>query len=210
MTIFTSNGFANAEIFSHAKALSKRSLRKVAIIVSAVIPQKAGAPWVKNVYNFLTDQGIPVIDYIDIEFEKAGKLLDYDLLYFMGGNPYHLLHYCRERNLSAVLKECLGEHRIIIGRSSSSMVLSAGIRYVEEFNTILGFANEYGSSVGPEQLAGLGLLDNYIFPHFSEFLQKVPDLDDRLTDIELRDNVGIIRLNDGEAIISNEGELVFV
>jgi len=126
--------------------------------------------------DFYFNKMLSFFEKINIDFEKtnlidnrttkndAKKLVsDADVIYLMGGDPYHEMKSIEEYDLKDILKEREG---ITIGVSAGSMNMTSNVYYLDEEKK--------------EQIVkynGIGIADIYIYPHLDfkdiEFLKEV-------------------------------------
>ena len=56
------------------------------------------------------------VDIFDLDKQPADLLLDYDVVEFIGGNPYYLLHSIRVNNAEEILRK-IAINKILVGWS---------------------------------------------------------------------------------------------
>jgi len=211
MIVLTSNGFTQPKIYDYLVSQKVGKLRNACIIITAVLPEKEKAPWVINTQNDLLNKGFEKVSLYDFEVEDFHKLINYDLIYFMGGNPYNLLKYVKHIQVENMLNELHTNNKILIGRSAGSMVLSSGIHYVEIFNDIMQFGDEVRNTVGLSEFDGLKYSKQILFPHYDKAKLKIKNLENELLLIEKQENIVITRFNDTEAFfITNDNKMVCI
>lgn len=66
-----------------------------------------------------------------MDTQEAYELLKYDVVEFIGGNPYYLLNSVRVHNASAVIKQ-LAEEKVLLGWSAGAMVFTPSIEIVHK------------------------------------------------------------------------------
>lgn len=141
--------------------------------------------------NFL-NVGAVQVDVVDLNGDNLDLMLDYDIIYGLGGNLTHLIDLVNNTNFKEVFLKFL-ENGTYIGESAGSMILADNVKYAYDIKK--GTKPKY--DVILDTYKGLGLIDLYIYPHFqkaSEAMQL------RTTKYESDNNVKITRLNDGEII----------
>lgn len=119
-------------------------------------------------------------------------MLNYDVVEFIGGNPYYLLNSIRENNALKILKD-IAEHKILIGWSVAAFVFGPTLELVNCYSPEMNF-------LGITDLHGLSLTDIQVLPHYSKFLSRFEQFEERCCSYEKDHNVNVVRLNDGEAV----------
>lgn len=204
MIVLTSNGLAQPRIYNLILEQANLKPRKACVVVTAVVPEKESAPWVISACKDLLEKGIEQVEIFDFETQDYQLLASFDLIYFMGGNPFALIKHARTPQVHALLSYLHQDGKIIIGRSAGSMLLTSGATYVEAFNDIMGFGNEVRNTVGISDLSGFNFTDQILFPHFDKATQKVEGVEEKIAEIERREEIQIVRLRDGEAYFVDE------
>ncbi|MDB5254989.1 MAG: peptidase dipeptidase [Candidatus Nomurabacteria bacterium] len=210
--LLTSAGLSNPSI---CKALFELVGKKSEDISIVFIPTAANvevgdkAWFIENLIQ-LKNQNFKSIDIVDISavskdiwlkrFEEA------DVLFFEGGNTYHLMEWINKSGLKDVLPQLL-ETKVWVGDSAGSMVTN------EDLN--LGISQTiYGEDFDRnEGMSGLGLVDFYFLPHLnSEYFVNVrkENIENAIKDISEKiyavDDEGAVQVIDGHVKIISEGE----
>lgn len=192
--LLTSNGFLNTstrsdEIDELLKAIAKD--KKVLLIVNAT---KDGANYIarKDVKENFEKIGAKLVDIIEINKENVTNILNYDVIYGMGGNPMILNDDLYESNFKQYIVPFL-KTGIYIGESAGSIVLCDNIKWVCDIKK--GLNPRY--DIPPKHYEGLGLVEQRIFPHYSRVSQEMKQ---RTEEYEKQNQIEITRLNDGEFI----------
>lgn len=141
--------------------------------------------------NFL-NVGAVQVDVVDLNGDNLDLMLDYDIIYGLGGNLTHLITLVNETNFKEVFLKFL-ENGTYIGESAGSMILADNVKYAYDIKK--GTKPKY--DVILDTYKGLGLIDLYIYPHFQKANE---DMQLRTTKYESDNNIKITRLNDGEII----------
>lgn len=142
------------------------------------------------------------VDILDLDKHSADLLLNYDVVEFIGGNPYYLLHTIRERKAFGILKE-IAETKILIGWSAAAFVFSPTLKLVNCYSPEMNF-------IGLVDLDGLALTDIQVLPHYSRFLAKFADFEEICRKYETEHHVNVIRLNDGDGIVIDGASCIYV
>ncbi|MEK7147254.1 MAG: Type 1 glutamine amidotransferase-like domain-containing protein [Patescibacteria group bacterium] len=155
-------------------------------------------------------QNFKSIDIADISAVEERvwrpKLEEADILFFEGGNTYHLMEWINKSGLVSLLPELL-KTKVYVGVSAGSMVTNpdlslkiSQIVYEEDFDKT-------------ENMKGLGLVDFYFLPHLnSEYFPKLREVNIRETIKDLKkkvyalDDDSALKIVDGIIDIISEGE----
>ena len=168
-------------------------LPKSADQLSVVIVTTASAEWKeKNKHavsakKVLEEIGFKKVIYLDIEFDDPNKLIEFDVIYINGGNPFYLLDKLRKTGADTIIKHC-AEKAILIGISGGGVVLGPNISIVDYFDAKL-------NTVGIEDFAGLGLTDIIIYPHYQEAVEE------KIKQFESENNCRVTRLTDLQGLV---------
>ena len=171
--LLTSAGITNDKI---AKALFELTGKKPEEITVAFIPTASNAEigdkdWLISDLINLKKQHFGSIEITDISAidEQIWKpsLERADVLYFEGGNTYHLMRWLERSGLSGSLVDLL-QNKVYVGVSAGSMVTSPDLALK------LSQVIYEEDMIETEVLEGLGLVDFYFLPHLnSEWFKKV-------------------------------------
>ena len=122
----------------------------------------------------------------------ADLLSGYDVVEFIGGNPYYLLHSIRQNNAAEILKD-IATNKVLIGWSAAAFVFSPTLELVNCYSPEMNFW-------GLTDLRGLSLTQIQVLSHYSKFLSRFDKLEERCCEYEKEHNVNVIRLDDGEGV----------
>lgn len=195
MIAFLSNGITSEAL---RNALSKYILllSSAAIVVTADNKYKEQNYHIPRVIKELQDYGLTV-DTFDLDKQDATDLLKYDVVEFIGGNPYYLLNSIRIHNASAVIKQ-LAEKKVLFGWSAGAMVFTPSIEIVDRLTPEMNIVNL-------DNLKCLSLTNTQIIPHYNKFLKRFDNLEAICKVYEQEHNCTIVKLNDGDGIIIENG-----
>ncbi|WP_282940099.1 Type 1 glutamine amidotransferase-like domain-containing protein [Paenibacillus sp. RC67] len=95
--LLTSTAFPTAQITEAFLDLLEQAPTELtaAIITTAAVELREQARPSVKAKHALETMGFRKVDFIDIEFEDANRLAEYDVICLSGGNPFHLLHHLR-------------------------------------------------------------------------------------------------------------------
>lgn len=132
--ILTSNGFINSsprskEIDELFKTIANG--KKVMILGNATLGG-SNASQREPVKSNFENVGAKKVDIIDINKENLNDILEYEVIYAIGGDPRYLLDLVATTNVKEILKQFLKSGGIYIGESAGSMILGNNLKWVWE------------------------------------------------------------------------------
>ncbi|OGD36807.1 hypothetical protein A2850_02420 [Candidatus Azambacteria bacterium RIFCSPHIGHO2_01_FULL_51_74] len=171
--LLTSGGITNTSIASALFDLvgKKPEDTSLVFIPTAANAEKGDKEWFIDDLVNLKKQNFKSIDIADISAvdEKIWrpKFEEADVLFFEGGNTYHLMEWMNKSGLASLLPEFL-KSKVYVGVSAGSMVTNpdlalkiSQIVYEEDLDKT-------------ENMAGLNLVDFYFVPHLnSPYFKKL-------------------------------------
>ncbi|KAA3636268.1 MAG: hypothetical protein DWQ02_08550 [Bacteroidetes bacterium] len=183
--------------------------QKVAVIVNASSSDKKKVKKVKKVKRRFQEIGFDStqIELFDVMKRNPRELVDFDIIYTLGGNPFLLLDEVKKSGAGAVLSEIAYEYKdkVLMGYSAGTLLLGPNMELMNAVDSLLGF-NEMQLT----ELTCLELYDFLIFPHYDEFTAEVEGLAEAIRQFEEQSTFEIIRLNDNEGIMIKDGQMKFV
>ena len=195
MIALLSNGITS-EVLRNALREYIAPLSSAAVVVTADNEYKDRNYHVPRVIDELKEYGLNV-DTFDLDTQDATELLKYDVVEFIGGNPFYLLNSIRVHNASAVIKQ-LVEKKVLLGWSAGALVFTPSIEVVDGLTPEMNIVNL-------DNLKGLSLTNTHILPHYNKFLKRFDKLEDVCKAYEQEHNCTVVRLNDGDGIIIENG-----
>lgn len=198
--ILTSNGLTSEKVCKEFASIYESGVKNVGIVVTADNIYKEES-WlaIKAKESFMR-LGFKT-EFIDIDY-YSGDLERYDLLYFIGGNPFYLKNALSlNKSKIDIVRYCNNSDKVISGASAGAIVLGTTLELIKEFDSQLN------DEVGLKDLTGLKLCQINICPHYSKFINRYDNFEERIRNVEARIGSSIIRLNDGEAIEYLNGEV---
>ncbi len=173
--------------------------KKVVIVANAAPPESGNYIARENVKENFLKVGATKVDIVDLNKDNVSTILDYDVIYGLGGNVTHLINLINNTNYKELLIEFL-KKGVYIGESAGSIILSRNVKWYYDIQK--GTKPKY--DVILDSYDGIGLIDINVFPHYQR-LDK--ERQDKITKYEIDNNIKITRLNDGEIIEYNyQGE----
>lgn len=197
--LVTSGGFNTINNYvkeENIKLFSEISKNKKVLIIGNAAPEGTGNYIAReNVKDNFLNVGANQVDIIDLDKDNIKEILNYDIIYVLGGNITNLIELNMNTNFKEILIKFL-ETGIYIGESAGSIILSDNLKYIYDIKK--GTKPKY--DVILDSYNGLGLIDIYIYPHF----QKANEvMQEKINNYEINNNIKITRLNDGEIITYN-------
>lgn len=199
MLALCSNGISSKKL-SACIAERLTGCKTAALVVTADNKYKEKNYHVKRCADELEALGLAV-ELFDLDVQPACGLLVYDVVEFIGGNPYYLLQAIRRSDAADVLKQ-IAANKVLIGWSAAVFVFGPTLELVDEYSPELNF-------LVLKDLQGLGLTEIEVLPHYSRFLERFERFEERCRAYEERRRLHVIRLNDGEGVLI-DGENVEV
>lgn len=195
MIALLSNGITSEAL---KNALSKyiNTLSSAAVVVTADNEYKERNYHVPREINELKEFGLSV-DTFDLDTQDATELLKYDVVEFIGGNPYYLLNSIRVHNASDVIKQP-AEKKVLLGWSAGAMVFTPSIEIVDKVTPEMNILDL-------DKLNASALTNTHILPHYSKFEKRFTGLEEMCNTYEQEHNCSIVRLDDGDGIIIDNG-----
>lgn len=208
MLVISSSGFSNDSVFPRCISCFNKGIDEIsiAIITTAAIPEKKENKWILRTYEYLIAKGIKCINYFDFEKDNSEDLDNYDIIFIAGGNPYYLFHFLYLKKFDRLAKKLLKKEKVIIAVSAGALFFCKGIKYIKEYNNIMGFKNK-DNFIKTSKLDGISVFDVELFPHYDQFLSLNQNLESELRKIENRDNIEIYRLGNMQNIFIHKDKV---
>lgn len=194
MLVLCSNGLSSNKILAYMKK-KVVSCKTAALVVTADNEYKENNYHVARCIKELESLDLKV-DIFDLDKQPATLLSHYDVVEFIGGNPYYLLHSIRENNAQEILRD-ITQNKVLIGWSAAAFVFSPTLELVNCYSSEMNF-------VGLTDLSALSLTEVQVLPHYDRFLSKFEKFEEKCFDYEKEHNVNVIRINDGEGVFIDE------
>ena len=199
MLVLCSNGLSSEKLLS---AVSEKiyGCKTAALVVTADNEYKEKNYHVERCTNELISLGLSV-ETFDLDKQTAEQLLHYDVVEFIGGNPFYLLNSIRENNAGGTLRE-LATNKILIGWSAAAFVFGPTLELVNGYSPEMNF-------LGLTDLKGIELTKVEVLPHYGKFKKRFDRFEERCSSYEEAHGIEVIRINDGEGVLvcGNEVEI---
>lgn len=190
MLILCSNGLSSTKLQAYAQQYLL-DCKKAALVVTADNVHKENNYHVPRCINELKEHGLSV-DIFDLDKDAPEKLLNYDVVEFIGGNPFYLLHSIRTCHAEEILQTIANE-KVLIGWSAAVFVFGPTLELVNTYSPEMNFLQL-------TDLSALALTALEILPHYSKFLSRFDRFEDRCREYEQNRKINVIRLNDGDGL----------
>lgn len=196
--LLTSCGFYTEDIKNQFLDFIDRDISqlKVAIITTGS-PMKENNRYAQRAMQDFKDMRFQHINFVDIEFDDPQILIDSDVIYINGGNPFTLLYYAKKSGADEIIKTLAEQNVIIVGVSAGALLLGPNINIVDFFTPQM-------NTMDLTDFKALGVTDKLIFPHydredvFKDSTNKT--IEERIVEFESNENCKVTRLKEEEYI----------
>jgi len=189
--VLCSNGLSSEILRAHLRS-KMVGCRTAALVVTADNKYKENNYHVPRCVSELQALNLTV-DIFDLDKQPADLLLKYDVVEFIGGNPYYLLYSIRKNKAFEILKE-ISMNKFLIGWSAAAFVFGPTLELVDCYSSEMNFLEL-------TDLSGLSLTDVQVLPHYSKSLSRFERFDEKCCSYEKEHNVSVIRINDGDGVL---------
>ena len=190
MLVLCSNGLSSEKLIAQLRTHTS-GCSAAALVVTADPEYKEQNYHVPRCIQELEKLDLKV-DVLDIDKNDPGVLLDYDVVEFIGGNPYYLLYAIRKNGAADILNTIAAD-KILIGWSAAAFVFGPSLELVNRYSPEM-------NTVGIQDLTALGLTKTEVLPHYDRFLTKIANFEEICRAYETAHKTAVRRLNDGEGI----------
>jgi len=168
--------------------------------------------WLISIMNQLVKMNFKEISLLDFaglpEGLSVARLEDADVIFFCGGNTYHLMYEIRKAHLQPVLEK-LFKTRIFVGNSAGSIVAAPDLSLGNPAQK--AYSQERKNEITNESLSYVNF---HMRPHFNveghpstvEQVQEMIDKNNVIAPVYLIDDDTAIQVIDGEVEVISEGE----
>lgn len=132
--LLTSNGFYTNEIREQFLQFINGDIKTLNVaIITTASPLKEKNQFAQKARNDFKEMGFRNINFIDVEFESPESLLNKDVIYINGGNPFHLLFHMKKSGADRMIQKMSTKDVVIVGVSAGSVILGPHIKVVQFF-----------------------------------------------------------------------------
>ncbi|HOX10554.1 MAG TPA: Type 1 glutamine amidotransferase-like domain-containing protein [Candidatus Moranbacteria bacterium] len=164
--LLTSGGLSNKSIIDALLELTEKPFSELdlAFIPTASNVEEGDKDWLIDDLITLKNLGFKQIDIVDISAIPQDvwkpRLEEADVLFFEGGNTFHLMYWLEKSGLKELLTEML-KTRIYVGVSAGSMVACRNLDLSTSERLYSEAVEEYAKD------EGMGFVDFLIRPHLN-------------------------------------------
>lgn len=191
MLILCSNGLTSDALLDTVREQTGGS-GHAALVVTADHEYKEKNYHVPRCISELGSIGLSV-SCMDLDELPPELLLDYDVVEFIGGNPFYLLNAMRKCNCREILLK-MAREKVLIGWSAGALVMGPSLELVNGYSPEMNFLKL-------SNLTALNLTEVEVLPHYSKFLQRFEGFEEKCAAYEKKYGREVIRLNDGEGVV---------
>lgn len=191
MLILCSNGLTSAALLQAVRQQVQGSGR-AALVVTADYEYKEKNYHVPRCISELESMGLTAVCF-DLDEQRPELLLDYDVVEFIGGNPFYLLDCMRKCDCKKVLQR-LAQEKVLIGWSAGALVMGPSLELVNRYSPEMNFLNL-------TDLTAMELTEREVLPHYDKFLKRYDRFEEKCAEYERELGKKVIRLNDGGGVI---------
>lgn len=192
--LITSDGLKNEQVRS--ALVSRFGLPgegALALVVTTASREwKARNKHAIEAYTHLEALGYAV-EFIDFDTDGAGRLMDADLIYLSGGDPFYLLERIRHIGAEDELRHACARGALLVGSSAGALVLGPDLEHIRLVDP--------GEPEHANPAMGLGLCSLFVLPHYSRLVERDPGIEAVIRQFELTRSIRVERLDDGQAIV---------
>lgn len=209
--LLTSAGITNESLSDALLELTERPFSElnVAFIPTASNVEKGDKFWLIDDLISLKNLGFKQVDIVDISALAKdmwlSRLEEADILYFEGGNTFHLMHWIEKSGLKELLPEML-KTKVYIGVSTGSMVACKNL----DLSTSERLYDEKVDENSKDE--GLNFVNFLVRPHLNSpyfpklNLENLEKMSQEFSDtFYALDDQSAIKIIDGEMEIISEG-----
>lgn len=193
--ILTSNGFNNNQERSIKIEHLFEKIAKHKNILLIVNATKTGDNYnsIEDIKINFENIGANKVDIIEIDNNNVEKILEYDIIYGVGGDVKELLEDLQKCNFREYLLKFL-QKGIYIGESAGSIVLANDIKWCYDIKK--GTKPKYDKTL--KSYVGIGVTEKNIYPHFGMANDEIKE---KIKKYEKHNKIKITPLYDGQFIL---------
>lgn len=191
MLVLCSNGLSGEALMERVRSRTT-GCQTAALVVTADNVYKDRNYHMPRCTAELAALGLSV-DTFDLDRQPAEALRGYDVVEFIGGNPFYLMQAIRDSRAEGVLRD-IANDRVLIGWSAAAFVFGPTLELVNRYSPEM-------NAPGLTDLRGLALTDAEVLPHYSRFLKRFDRFEETCRAYEQERGVQVIRLDDGDGVL---------
>lgn len=190
MLLLCSNGLSSERLLHQVKSKVKNCISAALVVTADPVYKEKNYHVARCVQELETLR--LTVDTFDLDRQPAEQLLHYDVVEFIGGNPYYLLNAIRTANCMNTLQE-LTHSKVLIGWSAAAFVFGPTLALVDKYTPEM-------NEVGLTDLSGIALTECFVLPHYSKFTNKIHHFEEICQTFEAENHISVIRLDDGDGV----------
>lgn len=213
--LLTSNGLSNKSISKALfKLVGKPAIKTIiAFIPTAMNVATGSKEWFIDDLNNIKKQKCKAIDIVDISALPKNiwlpKLETTDVLFFSGGNVFHLMYWLEKSGLAKLLPKLLRK-KVYVGISAGSMVTNPTLALSSKDKKIY-----YDKTFGYKNEKALNLVNFYVRPHLNspdfphtrkKYIEKISQKAKIKKPIYALDDQSALKVINNKIEIISEGE----
>ena len=214
--LLTSGGITNKSI---AKALfelvgKKPEETSLVFIPTASNVEKGDKSWLIGDLVNLKNQNFKSISIADISAVPENiwrpQIKEADVIFFEGGNTYHLMEWINKSGLAKLLPEFL-KTKVYVGLSAGSMVVSPDLALKISQDLYEEDLDRTGD------ISGLNFVDFYVLPHFNSiYFSKLKEENIRESAKGIKNKIYVLgdqsalKVDNGKVEIISEGKYLII
>lgn len=196
--ILTSNGIDSKELYDYFDSIVNKNV-KIGIITTAK-DEKENAKGPQRHKKIFQRMSAQIVDFIDLEVENPKIILNYNIIFLEGGNPFRLMYWIRERQSEPIFKQFLANGGVLVGRSAGSLVLGQNF-------SICNYLSPEMNNIDMTNFSGLGLSNINVCPHYNALPNIYENCEGKIEKCEKEQNIKIDKLYDGQAFIVSDNSV---
>lgn len=209
--LLTSSGLINKTISQALFELvgKKPEETSIVFIPTASNIETGDKSWFIDDLVKIQKQGFKSVAITDISAVSENvwrpQLEEADVIFFNGGNTYHLMKWINQSGLTKILPRLL-EKKVYVGSSAGSMVTAPDLAL--RLSQVI-----YGDDIEEEPMNGLNFVDFYFLPHLNSpyfpgrMEEKIKEVAKTLTKkIYSLDDQSALKVVDGKVEVVTEGK----
>ncbi len=213
--LLTSSGLTNKSISKALFDLVGKELNDtiIAFIPTASNVEMGNKEWFIKDLNNIYKQNFKSVNIVDISAVSESiwrpQLEEADILYFEGGNTYHLMRWINKSGLINILPEFI-KTKVYVGSSAGSMVTNPDLAL--RLSQII-----YGDDIGEKPMDGLNYVDFYFLPHLNSPFYPIR-MEDTIREVAKTlpkkiyalDDQSALKIVDGMVDVISEGKYIIL
>ncbi len=200
MLVLCSNGLSSKKLLDYS-ARKFSGCKTAALVVTADNVYKENNRNVERCLFELKELGLSA-EIFDLDKQQAELLKEYDVVEFIGGNPFYLLNAIKESKAEDVLK-FIADKKVLIGWSAAAFVFGPTLELVNRYSPELNYMKQ-------NDMNGISLTCTEVLPHYGSFKKKFERFEEKCREYEKEKDIHVIRINDGDGVFIDGTKKIIV